>query len=40
MADLIDFVNRKCLLHMCKNGKVVSNKVRVLQFEDKIGILL
>ena len=27
MADLIDFVNRKCLLHMCKHGKVVSNKV-------------
>ena len=29
MADLIDFVKRKCLLHMCKHGKVISNKVRI-----------
>ena len=29
MADLTDFVNRKCFLHMCEHQKVVSNKVRI-----------
>ena len=27
MADLTDFIKRKCFLHMCKHQKVVSNKV-------------
>ena len=29
MAAFVDFVNRKCILHMCKHPKVVSNKVRI-----------
>ena len=29
MADLTDFVNRKCFLHMCKHWTLVTNKVRI-----------
>ena len=29
MADLTDFVNRKCFLHMCTHRTLVTNKVRI-----------